>query len=379
MWITLVPLLATCIPFNNCFVSAFLSPSHSVVGRSFPFPLTTKKTSRPYRRPERTIASINDTTTVEISSIEDSLLSLGIKTSIKILSTDPLVYIIPNFLSIDECESFVQYVQEEHDNNGRIMMRSNPPKVSLDVRKLSPLLLLSLLSGIPPYLREIESTNGNVDVSTVLSPIALNVITCLALMALLAYGIILPLLTRIANKTSRTSDAIALNMDRDVKLIYSFVERATLSVSAKWLRHQYSWQNWEAPVVTKYNIGAVFARHGDASPTRGSEWNENGGQRLVTCICYLNTLNEGMGGETYFDKLKLRIRPQLGTALFFYPADPVSKEADDRTTHESCPPANEKWIVQLFGRSENVPPPLGLPNTIESSSYSKCTGMHDCL
>jgi len=87
-----------------------------------------------------------------------------------------------------------------------------------------------------------------------------------------------------------------------------------------------------------------------------------GGQRVVTCICYLNAVTAG-GGETYFDKLGLTVTPETGKALIFFPADSKTWKADDRTTHESLPPASEKWIVQMFGRAERVPPPLGLPDS----------------
>jgi hypothetical protein len=180
-------------------------------------------------------------------------------------------------------------------------------------------------------------------------------------MGLLGFVVILPLIRKISNASSRTSDALALNLKEDLHLIGPLVDRATASVWTEHLNVPFSSSNWEAPVVTKYKRGAVFARHGDASPTRGSEWKDIGGQRLVTCICYLNTLNEGQGGETYFDRLNLRVQPQKGSALFFYPAHATSMEADERMTHESLPPSEEKWIVQLFGRVELVPPPLGLP------------------
>jgi hypothetical protein len=55
----------------------------------------------------------------------------------------------------------------------------------------------------------------------------------------------------------------------------------------------HSWDQWEAPVVTRYDPGAIFARHDDA-------------------ICYLNSLEDGQGGETYFDQLQRRTFPPHG-------------------------------------------------------------------
>lgn len=286
---------------------------------------------------------------------------------ITVLSKDPLVYTISNFLSTEECQAFQDYVV--HLPESRPMTRSNPPDVSLDMTKLWPLPFLSILAGIPPVYRLIESSNNsnNNFGSPVSSPVSLNdvitaalpnVLIALTLSAFLAFGVMLPLLRNMAASSSRTSDAVALNQPCDFDLIRSLVNRIAAVTD-------HSWEKWEAPVVTRYVPGAIFAKHGDASPTRGSEWEGLGGQRVITCICYLQTLEKGRGGETYFDKLKVAVQPVAGTALVFFPADSVSWLADDRTTHESLPPNEEKWIVQMFGRGQRVPHPLGLPDSYQ--------------
>jgi hypothetical protein len=275
---------------------------------------------------------------------------------IQVLSEDPLVYLIPNLLSLEECEALKDYVTKLPDD-ARPMTRSNPPEVSLDRTKLWPLPLFSLLSALPPIIRRLESSST---VSVDWRDLALtglpNVLTALAISGLLAVGVVLPLMRQVASSSSRTSDAVALNQAEDKDAIQSLVDRITA-------RTTHPWDKWEAPVVTRYEAGAVFAKHGDASPTRGSEWADLGGQRVITCICYLKTLSEGSSGETYFDKLSLVVPPKAGTGLVFFPADSESWVADERTTHESLPPMEEKWIVQMFGRSQRVPPPLGLPDS----------------
>ena len=304
------------------------------------------------------------------SLTESTLKFIGVNTTLKILSNDPLIYIIPSFLSPEECDSYRQYVYEQcNTHSGRNLTRSNPPEISLDVKKLWPLPFLSLMSGIPRYLHRLNHVTTGTDtvsfrdiVVTVLPVIFVTLIA----MGLLGFVIILPILRKMSETSSRTSDAIALNMEHDLDFIGPLVDRATACVWTSHINRSFCWENWEAPVVTRYDNGSIFARHGDASPTRGNEWKHDGGQRLVTCICYLNTLNKGQGGGTYFDKLNLCVQPQQGTALFFYPANAVSMEADERMTHESLPPLEEKWIVQLFGRVECVPPPLGLPNNASS-------------
>ena len=281
---------------------------------------------------------------------------------IQILSQDPLVYTIPNLLSKEECENIQAYVTALPES--RPMTRSNPPEVSLDATKLWPLPILSLVAGIPPVYRLIEASSLNetpVTLGQIFQAALLNVAIAGAISTLLAFGVVLPLVRKIATSSSRTSVAVALNQPEDFDTIRSLVDRVT-SITT------HPWDRWEAPVVTRYDEGAIFARHGDASPTRGSEWQDLGGQRVITCICYLKTLPIGQGGETFFDKLGLAVPPVAGSALVFFPADSESWVADDRTTHESLPPAEEKWIVQMFGRAQRVPPPLGLPDSYGDES-----------
>jgi hypothetical protein len=271
-----------------------------------------------------------------------------------ILSNDPLVYVIPNLLSDDECIEYIDRVNKLANDGDRPFTQSNPPEVSLDISKLWPLPLLSLGAGIPPLLKlqGHSSVNTNELVQAVLFPIAVAFGVSAVLVALAV-----PIIRLLPSKSLRTSNTMALNLEQDVDFCTPLVDRVSQ------VTQQHPWHAWEAPVVTKYKPGAIFARHGDASPTKGSEWLQEGGQRVVTCICYLNTLTEG-GGETYFDQLGIAVAPTRGSALVFFPANVDTLQADERTTHESLPPvAEEKWIVQMFGRvGPRVPPPLGLPD-----------------
>jgi hypothetical protein len=200
-------------------------------------------------------------------------------------------------------------------------------------------------------------TTSDISPMTLLSAILPNVFLAFAASIILAFAIILPLVRMQSASSSRTSEAMAMNLEEDNDFVHPLVDRICEITG-------HPWHSWEAPVVTRYDSGAIFARHGDSSPTRGSEWKDHGGQRVVTCICYLNTVPTG--GETYFDKLDLAVAPIEGQALVFYPADSTTWKADDKTTHESLPPGEEKWIVQLFGRAERVPGPLGLPDSFGS-------------
>jgi hypothetical protein len=291
---------------------------------------------------------------------------------IQVLSQDPLIYLVPDLLSPEECRDYQNYVQSLSD---RTMTRSNPPQVSLELSKLWPLPVLSLLAGVPPVVRGYLNAEGTTvndwwDILQPLLPAALwNSAMALLASGLLAFAVVLPALRLYAHANARTSVAMALNQEADMEFVRPLVERIECLTT-------HPWTHWEAPVVTRYDPGARFALHGDASPTGGSEWQHQGGQRIVTCIVYLNCLEHG-GGATSFPSLNLAVEPRPGQGLVFFPADSCTFQADDRTLHESLPtlPNQVKWIVQLFGRAQRVPPPLGLPDAfgVNTSSTSTTT------
>jgi len=283
------------------------------------------------------------------------LLGKQVPTGAEILSQDPLVYVFPNLLSDEECNDYIERVERLSRGENRAMTRSNPPEVSINVFKLWPLPFLSLGAGIPPLLKLGDSPSMDQLMESVF-PVIVVALLGSSLLALLT----VPLIRLVSDSSSRTSDAMALNMEQDINFIRQLVDRVCDIT-------KHPWHAWESPVVTRYAPGAIFAKHGDASPTKGSEWFDLGGQRVVTCICYLNTVEDG--GETSFDRLGIAVKPTKGSAVVFFPAHAESLEADDRTMHESLPPMEEKWIVQMFGRvGPRVPSPLGLPDSYECAN-----------
>ena len=130
---------------------------------------------------------------------------------------------------------------------------------------------------------------------------------------------------------------------------------------------------FEAPTVIRYEKGQVLAPHYDANRSAATEDANRGGQTLATLIVYLNDV--GKGGLTRFGKLSatldgeggesrqattsLTVKPRLGDALLFFPAD-ASGVFDERTEHEGCPAVDEKWIARIWLHSDRVPPPYGL-------------------
>jgi hypothetical protein len=273
----------------------------------------------------------------------------------EILSEDPLVYRVPNFLSENECLDFLERAKALEAT--RPMILSNPPEVSLNVKKLWPLPFLSIAAALPPLIRYSQETGNFLPTPAEFGPIVLpSVVGAFVGSIALAYGVVLPLVKKISSSSSRTSFALALNEEEDVPYVNDLVSRVSTATN-------HPWQKFEAPVFTRYTSGAIFAKHSDASPTRGSEWKDEGGQRVVTCICYLNTVQKG--GETAFDRLRFAVGPVQGSALIFFPTIPGdSLDVDELLTHESMPSEEEKCIIQMFGRvGPRVPPPLGLPDS----------------
>lgn len=273
----------------------------------------------------------------------------------ELLSEDPRVFVVHDVLSPEECG---EYIAMADAADGGRMRRSNAPAVSVKLDRLWPLLFLGLATGIPPFVRLAEQQSA-ATADDIMRAVLPNIGIAFAI------GCILVLAVRqgvqmYADKSTRTSQSLALNTPNDVDFIMPLVERASDITN-------HSWERWEAPVITKYDEGSLFASHNDASPTRGSEWDDLGGQRVVTVITYLNTCERG--GGTKFDQLGLTVQPRQGSALVFYPADDTTLEADGRTVHQSLEAIDEKYIVQLFGRVNRVPAPLGI-----ADEYAKRLG-----
>lgn len=279
--------------------------------------------------------------------------------NVEILSQDPKCFIIHDILSAEECDAFIS---KADSTDPQLMKRSNAPQVSLQLSRLWPLPFLCLGAGIPPIIRLLEDSTTTADHPSALSfgDVISAAFPSVAI-ALFVISSLLVLTTKTmqsyADNSSRTSQSLALNTEQDFELIRSLVDR-----SSEITNHE--WDKWEAPVVTKYENGALFASHNDASPTKGSEWDDLGGQRVVTVITYLNTCRNG--GGTKFDQLGFTVQPEKGSALVFFPADCETMEADGRTIHQSLAAVENKYIVQLFGRSRRVPPPLGIPDSYVS-------------
>ena len=114
-------------------------------------------------------------------------------------------------------------------------------------------------------------------------------------------------------------------------------------------------QMLEAFAVLHYVPGEEYGDHYDfldpAIPAYAAELAQRG-QRVATCLIYLNDDYEG--GETEFPKLGLRFRGRKGDALIFFSTD-ASGGPDLRTVHRGCTPTSgEKWLLSQFFRNRPV-------------------------
>lgn len=106
--------------------------------------------------------------------------------------------------------------------------------------------------------------------------------------------------------------------------------------------------------VLHYAPGEQFAPHFDffdPDAPAHAEQIAQGGQRIATCLVYLNSEYEA--GETSFVDMGLAIRGKPGSALFWSNVD--AGGAPDRTTrHAGLPPTSgEKWILSKWFRDRS--------------------------
>ena len=111
----------------------------------------------------------------------------------------------------------------------------------------------------------------------------------------------------------------------------------------------------EAFAVLHYAPGEEYGEHVDfldpAIPAYAAELAQRG-QRVATCLIYLNDDYEG--GETEFPKLGLSFKGKKGDALIFFSTD-HSGRPDPRTVHAGrTPTSGEKWLLSQFFRDRPV-------------------------
>ena len=88
----------------------------------------------------------------------------------------------------------------------------------------------------------------------------------------------------------------------------------------------------------------------DLSNEDGRRFAQNGGQRVVTVLVYLNDCSQG--GQTDFPAMNLQVSPRKGMAVVFFPST-VDGYLDKRALHAALPAVNTKYVSQVWIR-QNV-------------------------
>jgi prolyl 4-hydroxylase len=109
----------------------------------------------------------------------------------------------------------------------------------------------------------------------------------------------------------------------------------------------------EPAEVLHYNVGETYKPHVDffhPSLPNFSEEMRQKGQRIKTCLVYLN--DDFEGGETEFSRIGVKFRGRPGEALVFDNVLP-NGTGDMNTVHTGRPPTiGEKWLLSQWIRSK---------------------------
>jgi len=108
--------------------------------------------------------------------------------------------------------------------------------------------------------------------------------------------------------------------------------------------------------VSWYEENGKFADHYDGwnhLTTTHHGYLEKGGQRLITCMIYLNEAIEG--GETQFTHLMIRIKPQIGRLVIFSNVIDGTNKLHKLSKHCGMPVIKgEKYICNLWFRENKL-------------------------
>uniref|UniRef100_A0A1I8NZV9 procollagen-proline 4-dioxygenase n=1 Tax=Stomoxys calcitrans TaxID=35570 RepID=A0A1I8NZV9_STOCA len=107
-----------------------------------------------------------------------------------------------------------------------------------------------------------------------------------------------------------------------------------------------SMETSEEMQVANYGVGGYYALHYDCDEEQDEEDPEEGIDRLMTAMFYLN--NVDLGGATAFPNLRLAVPPIKGSLVVWYNLH-KSLKPDFRTSHAGCPVLKgSKWISNIW-------------------------------
>ncbi len=117
---------------------------------------------------------------------------------------------------------------------------------------------------------------------------------------------------------------------------------------------QTSIRNAEAYQLVYYEVGGEYKPHFDGFNFEiEKDWLENGGQRIITVIAYLNDVEEG--GGTSFPEIGFNIAAKQGNVVVFHNSLPSENSPHSiihpKSLHGGMPVIKgEKWMVNLWFR-----------------------------
>lgn len=126
----------------------------------------------------------------------------------------------------------------------------------------------------------------------------------------------------------------------------------------------------ESLQVVHYAEGEQYAPHYDAwdkATERGRRCMAKGGQRMLTCLLYLNDVEEG--GGTSFPNLDMEIRAQKGRMVVFHNCHEGSAVRHPDSLHGGMPVLKgEKWACNFWFRELEYQDPDTVPSRSDDIS-----------
>lgn len=116
-------------------------------------------------------------------------------------------------------------------------------------------------------------------------------------------------------------------------------------------------KNAECVQVIYYDKNQEYRKHFDAfdkSTAKGFKHTKWGGNRVVTCMVYLNNVESG--GSTSFPNLDLEVKPKKGKLLVFYNCENEKYEKPHKNSLHAGSPVleGEKYAFTLWFREKDV-------------------------
>jgi len=148
---------------------------------------------------------------------------------------------------------------------------------------------------------------------------------------------------------ARTNSSVSFNL-LDLDLILLLIQTRISKIA---MVPMFTMEN---SMVMHYNVGEQFHPHYDyLDPSKAAHAADmrKFGQRLATCLIYLNEDFEG--AETSFPEINQKFRCDRGGALLFANVD-LEGQPDPQTLHAGLPPTRgEKWLFSQWIRSGPLP------------------------